>query len=127
MLNAPGVPLYLKGPTQTVVLPDWAAWGNALSAIGLLWFLNVLDTVATLQWVRSGLAVESNPLMASLLAFGDAPFIIVKIAVGTLAALVLFHVRDTTLGKVGVPGLIAVYGLAASIHSLWALRALGIA
>jgi len=40
--------------------------------------------------VRNGFATEGNQLMAELLDIGDLPFLAVKVAVGGVAAIVLF-------------------------------------
>ena len=55
----------------------------------LLFGLNLLDALLTIVWVRSGVATESNQLMASLLDIGNGPFLTVKIAMGAVAAIVL--------------------------------------
>jgi hypothetical protein len=57
--------------------------------IFLLFALNFLDAVLTLFWVNNGFAAEGNRLMAALLEVGDVPFLLVKIGIGALTALVV--------------------------------------
>jgi hypothetical protein len=58
-----------------------------------LWLfgLNFLDAVFTLFWVRYNFAEEGNTLMAHLLHLGDAPFLAVKILIGTFSLLMVIH------------------------------------
>jgi hypothetical protein len=53
---------------------------SALVKSLLLFALNWLDAQLTLFWVHSNIATEGNGLMNQLLALGDAPFMLVKLA-----------------------------------------------
>jgi hypothetical protein len=48
----------------------------------LLFALNILDALLTIVWVRSGIAIEGNQLMARLLDMGNLPFLGFKAAIG---------------------------------------------
>jgi len=92
----------------------------------LLFALNLLDAVLTIYWVRNGFATEGNQLMASLLDIGDAPFLLVKIAVGTIAAVVLWRWRNLRLAKLGLAFALVVYITLMGVHFFTGLSAFGI-
>jgi hypothetical protein len=91
----------------------------------LLFALNLLDAVLTLVWVRSGVATESNQLMASLLDIGDTPFLLTKIAIGAIAAIVLSRFGGRRLARYGVTVALAVYIGLMGIHIFTGLSAFG--
>ena len=91
----------------------------------LLFALNLLDALLTLIWVRSGVATESNQLMASLLDIGNAPFLGVKIAIGTIAAVVLIRWGNRPLARYGMVVALAVYIGLMGIHLFTGLSAFG--
>ncbi len=92
----------------------------------LLFALNLLDALLTLVWVRSGVATEGNQLMASLLDIGDGTFLGVKIAIGALAAIVLFRWGSRPLARYGLAVSLAVYIGLMGIHLLTGLSAVGL-
>lgn len=91
----------------------------------LLFALNILDAVLTIVWVRSGVATESNQLMASLLDIGNTPFLLVKIAIGAVAALVLSRWGSRRLARYGLAVALAVYIGLMGIHLFTGLSAFG--
>lgn len=91
----------------------------------LLFLLNLLDALLTIIWVRSGVATESNQLMASLLDIGNGPFLLAKLAMGTIVALVLFRWGNRPTGRYCVAIAIAVYMGLMGIHLFTGLTALG--
>jgi hypothetical protein len=91
----------------------------------LLFALNVLDAILTIYWVRHGFASESNQLMAGLLDMGDAPFLIVKIAVGAVAAIVFWRWRNLRLAKIGLVLSLGVYITLMGVHFFTGLSAFG--
>lgn len=96
-----------------------------IAPVALLFALNLLDALLTLVWVRSGIATESNQLMASLLDIGNWPFLLVKIAIGTLAAVVLSRWGNKTLARYGLAVALAVYIGLMGIHLFTGLSAFG--
>lgn len=96
-----------------------------LAPIILLFALNVIDALLTIVWVRTGVATESNQLMASLLDIGDGPFLIVKIAMGAFAAFVLFRGCNRPLARYGLAVVLALYLGLMGIHLLTGLFAFG--
>lgn len=91
----------------------------------LLFALNMLDALLTIVWVRSGIATEGNQLMASLLDIGDTPFLVVKIAIGAAAAVVLSRWGNRTLARYGLAVALAVYIGLMGIHLFTGLSAFG--
>ena len=91
----------------------------------LLFALNLLDALLTIIWVRSGVATESNQLMAGLLDIGNAPFLIVKIAIGAIAAVVLYRSRKRPVARYGLAVALAVYIGLMGIHIFTGLSAFG--
>jgi hypothetical protein len=91
----------------------------------LLFALNLLDALLTIVWVRSGVATESNQLMASLLDIGNGPFLGVKIAIGAIAAFVLFRWGNRPLARYGLAVALAVYFGLMGIHLFTGLSAFG--
>lgn len=92
----------------------------------LLFALNLLDALLTIYWVRNGVATEGNQLMAGLLDIGDAPFLLVKIAIGTIAAVVFWHWRNLRLAKLGLAFALVVYILLMGVHFFTGLSAFGV-
>ncbi len=91
----------------------------------LLFALNLLDALLTIVWVRAGVATEGNQLMASLLDIGNGPFLGVKIAIGTFAAIVLFKWGNRPLARYGLLMALAIYIGLMGIHLFTGLSALG--
>lgn len=91
----------------------------------LLFVLNLLDALLTIVWVRSGVATESNQLMATLLDIGNGPFLAVKVAIGVVAAVVLIKSRHHMLAKYGLALALAVYLGLMVVHFFTGLAAFG--
>jgi len=91
----------------------------------LLFTLNLVDALLTLLWVRTGVAPESNHLMASLLDIGNLPFLAVKIAMGGFAAFVLFYWGNRPLARYGMTLVLAVYIGLMGIHLFTGLTVIG--
>ena len=92
----------------------------------LLFALNLLDGLLTIVWVRSGVATESNQLMARLLDMGDGPFLFVKVGIGVLATVVLLRARHRRIARYGVAVALAVYIGLMGIHIFTGLSAFGV-
>lgn len=89
---------------------------NILTKALCLFGLNFLDAVLTLYWVRNNFAEEGNALMAHLLNMGAAPFLIVKILMGTLALLVFYRYSHLRLTHVGLSLALGIYSLLMIVH-----------
>jgi hypothetical protein len=98
---------------------------NVLRGAFLLFVLNFLDAVLTIVWVRNGLATEGNVLMAELLDIGNVPFLGVKLAIGTLAALVIVNWADLRVARYGLTAALAVYIGLMGVHLATGISAVG--
>jgi hypothetical protein len=92
----------------------------------LLFGLNLLDGLLTIFWVRTGVATESNQLMARLLDMGDGPFLLVKIGIGLLASVVLLRWSNRRLARYGLTVALAVYIGLMGVHIFTGLSAFGV-
>ena len=93
--------------------------------IVLLFGLNLLDALLTIFWVRNGVATESNQLMAELLNIGNFPFLMVKVAMGAVTAVVFFRYSNNKLAKYGLTASLSVYLGLMLIHAFTGLAAFG--
>jgi hypothetical protein len=91
----------------------------------LLFTLNFADAVLTIFWVRNGYATEGNHLMSTLLDIGDMPFLFVKLAVGGIAAVVLWNWGHLRLAKYGLMLALCIYTGLMGIHFITGLSAMG--
>ncbi len=89
----------------------------------LLFTLNFADAVLTIFWVRNGFATEGNHLMATLLDIGNFPFLSVKVAIGAVAALVLWNWGHLRLAKYGLALVLMLYTGLMGIHFVTGLSA----
>ena len=92
----------------------------------LLFALNFLDALLTIVWVRSGVATEGNQFMARLLEIGDFTFLGAKVAIGAIAALVLFRWGNMKLAQYGLAVALAVYLALMGVHIFTGLSAAGL-
>jgi hypothetical protein len=92
----------------------------------LLFALNLLDALLTIVWVRSGVATEGNQLMAALLDIGNGPFLLAKIAIGVVAAVVLVKWGNRPLARFGMVVALSVYLGLMAIHLFTGLAAFGV-
>lgn len=94
--------------------------------IVLLFSLNFFDAVLTIYWVRNGIATEGNRLMANLLDVGDFPFLAVKVAIGAVAAIVLWRWQTLRLARYGLAVALVLYVSLMGIHLFTGLFAVGL-
>ena len=98
---------------------------GALGKSLLLFVLNWLDAQLTLLWVHSNVASEGNGLMSQLLAIGDGPFLLVKLAVGAFAAYTLYRCSHLPLARRGMQLVLTIYVALMFIHAATGMSALG--
>ena len=91
----------------------------------LLFILNFLDAVLTIYWVRHGFATEGNQLMAGLLDIGYAPFLTVKLAIGAVAAFVLWRWGNLRVARYGLTLALFLYISLMGVHFITGLSAFG--
>ena len=98
---------------------------NLTRPVFLLFGLNLVDALLTLVWVRSGIAPESNQLMAALLDMGNFPFLGAKLAMGSITAAVLIYGSQFRLARYGLGLALATYVGSIGIHIFTGLAAYG--
>src|SRR5688500_4508301 len=91
----------------------------------LLFAMNWLDAQLTILWVRLEVATEGNGIMARVLSFGEAPFLSVKLIIGTFAAYVLYRCAHLPLARRGMRLVLGIYLTLMMIHVATGFLALG--
>jgi uncharacterized protein DUF5658 len=97
-----------------------------LSKSLLLFTLNWLDGQLTLLWIRLNVATEGNAVMARLLEHGDAPFLLIKLTIGGIAAYILYRFANVPLAQRGMTAVLAIYIVLMFVHALTGCVALGL-
>ena len=80
-----------------------------LSKSCLLFVLNLLDAQLTLLWIRLNVASEGNTLMARVIEHGELTFLGVKVAIGAIAAYILYRCAHLPLARHGLTAVLAIY------------------
>lgn len=128
-IDFPLTPGFAPGVTQFkgAVEPVCTLTNNVILSRPIFWllFLNIVDAFVTLIWVRSGIAPESNQIMAALLDVGDMPFLLAKIGMGVVTAIVLYYGSEYRLARIGVTTALAVYVCTLGVHVFTGLAAFG--
>ena len=87
--------------------------------------MNLLDAQLTILWVRLNIATEGNVLMARLLDHGVAPFLSVKLGIGTFAAYILYRCAHLPMARRGMVFALTLYGALIGVHIVTGFSALG--
>lgn len=74
-----------------------------------LFLLSCLDAYLTLTLIAEGIAIEANPLMASLLSYGVMTFIVIKFALTAFALLILCLFKNAKITRIGLPVAVKIY------------------
>lgn len=98
---------------------------NKLSKSCLLFGLNWLDAQLTILWVRLNVATEGNALMARLLEHGDLAFLGAKLAIGGLAAYILYRSAHLPIARHGLTLILGIYLILMLVHVATGCVALG--
>lgn len=98
---------------------------NHSRAILVLFFLNVVDAVTTLVWVKGDLAPEANHLMATVLEWGVLPFLLIKLGMGAVTGVVLYYGSEYKLARIGVAIALVAYIGAIGSHILTGFAVFG--
>src|SRR6267154_4698375 len=98
---------------------------GALAKSLLLFALNWIDAQLTLFWVHTNIASEGNGLMSQLLKVGDAPFLLVKLAIGAFAAYTLYRCSHLPLARRGMQLVLVIYIALMLAHAATGMSALG--
>jgi hypothetical protein len=87
--------------------------------------MNWIDAQLTILWIRLNVATEGNGLMARLLDHSELSFLSVKIAIGALAAYVLYRCSHLPLARRGMRLVLGVYLALMVVHVVTGCSALG--
>ena len=96
-----------------------------LSKSCLLFALNLLDAKLTLLWIHLHVASEGNALMARVLQHSELTFLGVKVAIGAIAAYILYRCAHLPLARHGLTVALAVYVALMFLHAATGCVALG--
>lgn len=89
----------------------------------LIFLLSILDAIFTMVWIKTGLAVEANPLLGTLLEHGDAAFIMTKVFLTGCGCVFLGWTRaKSSFAKISIVSLLALYCCLTVYHLLGALH-----
>jgi len=78
--------------------------------------LNAIDAVLTVLWVRTGLAIEGNPLLADLVLNRPVAFVLFKMTLVSLGTWILWRRRNQPLAVIGIFMLFMVYDWLLLVH-----------
>jgi cation transporter-like permease len=76
------------------------------------------DAVATMEHIGRGVALEGNPLMASLINKNALLFFAVKMLVTAIGLLVCYAYCHKRAAQIGIKTAVAVYSLVCVYHAL---------
>ena len=96
-----------------------------LSKSCLLFALNWLDAQLTLLWIRLNVATEGNALMVRVLLHGELTFLGTKLAIGAVAAYILYRCAHLPIAKHGLTVVLGIYLTLMLVHLATASVALG--
>ena len=91
----------------------------------LLFILNWLDAQLTILWVRMNVASEGNALMARILDHGELTFLGAKVAIGGIAAYILYRCAHLPLAKRGLNVVLGIYVILMLVHVATGCVAMG--
>ena len=98
---------------------------GTLSKALLLFAMNWLDAQLTILWLRLHVATEGNGLMAMLLDHSEGSFLSVKLAIGGLAAYILYRFAEIPVARRGMKIVLGVYLALMVVHTVTGFSALG--
>ena len=91
----------------------------------LIFLLSVLDAVFTLTWIKAGLAIEANPILAVLVDHGDFSFVATKIFLTGAGCYILESVKSKyNATKYVIYALFTMYCLVTMYHFFGVLASL---
>jgi hypothetical protein len=74
-----------------------------------IFLLSILDALFTLAWIKTGLAVEANPVLVVFLEMGDGVFLGFKILLTFMGCVILYMNRKNKLGALMISSLAIAY------------------
>ncbi len=80
--------------------------------------LNALDGILTITWVGAGMATEANPFMEPLIGMHPVLFMLVKILLVSLGAMLLWRYRHKTIAVASLYFCFTLYSLVILYHGM---------
>tara|TARA_Y100000310_G_C20566180_1_gene755603 strand:+ start:360 stop:641 length:282 start_codon:yes stop_codon:yes gene_type:complete len=83
--------------------------------------MNLVDALATLLWIRLGLAEESNPIMEFVLENNESAFVLVKTSLVVLSVFLLWRLKNFATARIlTIPVfLVYVYAMILHLSAVW--------
>jgi hypothetical protein len=81
--------------------------------------MNLVDAIATLTWIKMGIAEEENPLMGFILQNNEIGFVVIKTVLVALSAGLLWRMRILSLARTLIIPVFFIYLYVTVLHS-WA-------
>lgn len=113
----------LEGHMKPAGLTSMASFERAL---GLVLVLNLLDAALTSIWVSAGIVPEGNPMMAWAMELGFGAFVLCKVALVGLGALLLYRLRELRVARVAILPAAVLYAFVMGNHMGIGAQVLGI-
>jgi hypothetical protein len=76
------------------------------------------DAVATMQHIGRGVALEGNPLMASLISHNAVIFFLVKMSITALGLLICYNFAHLRTARVGIKLVVGIYLCLCAYHGM---------
>ena len=95
---------------------------TAKKSLKVLVVLNLYDAICTYIWVTSGVALEANPLMASLLDISAFSFMLTKVLLVNLGIWLIWQNIDHLFAKIATVLVVTLYGLVSIKHTFYAVQ-----
>ena len=90
----------------------------------LILIMNLVDALATLWWIRLGIAEEDNPIMAFVLESNESAFILIKTALVVLSIFLLWRMRDFISARILIIPVFLIYSYVTMLHLSAAMNVL---
>ncbi|MEK6322966.1 MAG: DUF5658 family protein [Acidobacteriota bacterium] len=80
--------------------------------------MSAYDAVATMQHIGRGVALEGNPLMASLISRNAVLFFLVKMAVTAFGLLICYYFSHLRTARLGIKLVVGIYLCLCAYHGM---------
>jgi|TARA_Y100000310_G_C20700775_1_gene829659 hypothetical protein len=90
----------------------------------LILIMNLVDALATLLWIRLGIAEEDNPIMEFVLEINESAFILIKTALVVLSIFLLWRMKDFASARILTIPVFLIYSYVTILHLSAALNVL---
>jgi len=80
--------------------------------------MSAYDAVATMQHIGRGVALEGNPLMASLISHNAVLFFAVKMAITAFGLLTCYYFSHLRTARMGIKLVVGIYLCLSAYHGM---------